>query len=407
MIMKPRPKISTLIQNIIVLVVILTILLIYTMLCYKSNTERQGDMDVTVKLSRHHNTSVINAGYRNGSMVDLHGKQRDVFGAPVHAYRTYHSSEWEKMWLENIHVWQHGGICEALRAQSKQISVFMNGTCCARTDTAWCLVDDSVHQFWYNTIDGRIHIKKPRDIRNVSAVMRTFPDNKKIWSWFEVEDINTGEISYEYIEPLVSHLRHPLANCLFVDNDNLFLIDRSYILPKFDGSRRSFLFDAGASSWNTGSGGPSLSYFTTVWKRYGVHWDHIFAWEGSTYNSTFYKTVPSEWVSKTTYHQQLISTSPATTPFLPAIIALKTRPSDYVVFKLDIDSKSVESVITDYMIKWDKLNLIDEFVWEHHVDNYLMAPSWGDTQDMTKSIADSYSYFLILRQKGVRAHSWV
>jgi len=387
---KPQKKIAAFYLSVVGSIVILTTALIYITLCRNFDAERQEDTNSSTKLSKSY------------QMSDLNSKQGEVF-----TYRTYHSSEWEELWLANIHTWQHNGICEALRGQREQISIFMNGTCCAHTDTGWCLVDDSVHQFWYNTIDGRVQIEKPPDIHSISEVSRIFPDNKKIWSWFEVENRSTGQITYEYIEPLVSHLRHPLARCFFVDQENLFLVDRSYILPEFDRSRRSFLFDAGASSWNTGSGGPSLSYFSTVWKRYGVQWDHIFAWEGSTPKSTFYKTAPTEWVSKTTYYQEWISTSPDTVPFLPAIIASNTLSDDYVVFKIDIDSKQVESAIVDYIIKWDKLSLIDEFLWEHHVDNYLMAPYWGNTQDMTKSIADSYSYFLMLRQRGVRAHSWV
>jgi len=67
----------------------------------------------------------------------------------------------------------------------------------------------------------------------------------------------------------------------------------------------------------------------------------------------------------------------------------------------------VDTAIVDYMLAWHNLNLIDEFVWEHHVDNYLMAHHWRSSQDMNKSIADSYSYFLKLRHKGVRAHSWI
>ena len=388
--MKPKRKMTTFYQSVFWLIVIFTIVSIYNTVSRIFDEKHQEDTNYTTNLSK---------GYK---MSDLHENQEHAFTS-----RTYHSSEWEELWLANINTWQHEGICEALQGQREQINTFMNGTCSARTDTAWCLVDDSVHQFWYNTIDGRVQIQKPNSIHSISAVARVFPDNKKIWSWFQVENMSTRQITYEYIEPLVSHLRHPLARCFFVDQDNLFLVDRSYILPQFDGSRRSFLFDAGASSWNSGSGGPSLSYFTTVWKRYGVQWDHIFAWEGSTPKSTFYKTVPVEWVPKTTYYQQWISTSPDTSPFLPAIIAAKTLPDDYVVFKLDIDSKQVESAMANYIIKWDKLGLIDEFLWEHHVDNYLMAPYWGDTQDMTKSIADSYTYFLMLRQRGVRAHSWV
>ena len=65
--------------------------------------------------------------------------------------------------------------------------------------------------------------------------------------------------------------------------------------------------------------------------------------------------------------------------------------------------------IVDYMMTWSNLELIDEFLWEQHVDNYLMAPEWGDFQDKTKTIADSYDYFSRLRRRGhgVRAHSGV
>ena len=88
---------------------------------------------------------------------------------------------------------------------------------------------------------------------------------------------------------------------------------------------------------------------------------------------------------------------------------LKAKTSDYVLFKLDIDSKEVEAAIVDYLLSDtnDDLDYIDEFLWEHHVDNYLMSTSWLQTMDMSKSIADSYEYFLRLRQRGVRAYSWV
>jgi len=321
--------------------------------------------------------------------------------------RTYHSSDWELLWLENVHLWQERGICEALQQQKEQLRLFMNSTCCAHTDTHWCLIDDSVHRFWYNTLSTEIQAEKPSGISYVSPTQPISPDNKKIWSWFEITNTNTGSISYEFIEPLVSHLRHPLAKCTFAEKHDLLIVDRSYILPAFDKSSTSLLFDAGASSWNAGAGGPSLSYFASAWNRYGVHWDRIEAWEGTTSVSDFYQTVPAEWKSKTTYHHEWISTNPHQTPFIPSIIELKTQQDDYVVFKLDIDSKHVETAIVEYMLAWEHLYLVDEFVWEHHVDNYLMAPDWKSSQDMNKSISDSYSYFLNLRRKGVRAHSWV
>lgn len=226
------------------------------------------------------------------------------------------------------------------------------------------------------------------------------PKDDSLWSYFEFPDGKR-----EYIEPLVSHLRHPLARCLFGDT---FLVDRSYVLPGNPGSSKTLLFDAGASHWSQGAGGPSLSYFTTVWKRYGFNWARIEAWEGGTTVAKFKITVPLEWRSKIHFHQEWISTSPAKQPFVPDVIQDIASKEDYAVFKLDIDSKAVETAIVDYLLAHpEALEYIDEFVWEQHVDNYIMAPNWKKTQDMTKSIADSYEYFLKLRKLGVRAHSWV
>mmetsp|Transcript_81006 Transcript_81006/g.131255 ORF Transcript_81006/g.131255 Transcript_81006/m.131255 type:complete len:409 (-) Transcript_81006:1172-2398(-) len=319
----------------------------------------------------------------------------------------YHSSDWEKLWLTNIRTWQNHGICQALAAQKEQVRHFMNDTCSARSDTSWCLIDDSIQKFWYNTLDGRIQVTKPFEVRHVSEIQGMVPKNTKIWSWFERTDMQSGTVNYDFIEPLVGHLRHPLARCASTEGD-LLLVDRSYVLPGItDSKQKSFLFDAGASAWNKGAGGPSLSYFANVWKRYGFNWGHIEAWEGTTPSASFYDSVPTQWRNFTTYHQEWISTSPLKSPFLPSVIKAKTLLADYVVFKLDIDSKSVESAIVDYMLRWKYLDLIDEFLWEHHVDNYLMEPYWGSSQDMSKSIADSYEYFLELRVRGVRSHSWV
>jgi len=333
-------------------------------------------------------------------------------GAGINSQRhvtTYHSSEWETMWLENIRKWQKTGICKALGLQRGYVRAFMNDTCSARTDTPWCLIDDSVHALWYHTLDGRVQKLQPGEIRRVSGIQPISPSDAKIWSWFEHRDTITGEVKYEYIEPLVSHLRHPLARC--GPYGEIFLIDRSYVLPGALGTaKKSFLFDVGASSWNDdirSYGGPSLSYFAEAWRRYGFVWDRMEAWGTSTTRVEFDATVPPEWKSKTEYHHQKVSATPDQHPFIPSVIEGKMMEEDYVVFKLDIDSKEVETPIVEFLLTWNNLGLLDEFVWEHHVNNYLMAPHWRDTQDMSKSIADSYQYFLKLRQRGVRAHSWV
>ena len=313
---------------------------------------------------------------------------------------SYHSSRWEQLWLDNIERWQHHKICEALSEQTKQLRIFMKDTCSASTNTDWCLIDDSVHRVWYNTKNGQVSLQKPSSVTTISPLKKITPKDDSIWSYFELPDGTR-----EYIEPLVSHLRHPLARCSFGDT---FLTDRSYVLPGNPGRSKTFLFDAGASHWSQGAGGPSLSYFASVWKRYGFNWAHIEGWEGGTTMTKFYATVPQEWRSRTHFHQKWISTSPNKQPFVPDIIRSVASKEDYVVFKLDIDSKSVETSIVEYMLSHpDAISYIDEFVWEHHVNNYLMTANWGNTQDMSKTIADSYQYFIKLRKQGIRAHSWV
>ena len=322
--------------------------------------------------------------------------------------KVYHSSKWEQLWLDNIDAWQKHGICEELEQQKEQIKAFMKDTCSASTNTDWCLIDDSVHKVWYNIKDGQVSTRKPFNFftwkpfpfTTISPLHKMSPKDDLIWSYFVNPDGTR-----EYIEPLVSHLRHPLARCMFGD---IFLTDRSYILPGNPGSSKTYLFDAGASRWGNGAGGPSLSYFASVWKRYGFDWSHIEGWEGSTTVTKFMASVPQEWRSRTHFHPEWISTSPDKQPFVPDVIRSTVSTKDYVVFKLDIDSKSVETAIVDHLLSHpNDLKYIDEFIWEHHVDNYIMAPIWNNTQDMSKSIGDSYEYFLKLRKRGVRAHSWV
>ena len=79
------------------------------------------------------------------------------------------------------------------------------------------------------------------------------------------------------------------------------------------------------------------------------------------------------------------------------------------MFKLDIDSKKIESDIVYYLLHHaeEELEWIDEFLWEHHVSNYVMARHWKKTMDTMMDISESYEFFLRLRQLGIRAHSWV
>ena len=235
--------------------------------------------------------------------------------------------------------------------------------------------------------------------------------NQHIVSHFIFLDESTGKRYTEYIEPLVSHLRFPLAGCIADPNALVF---RGYIIPPtlsiLDKGMKKLYFDAGASSWNEGAGGPSLSYFYKMWLRHGIDFDEIHAFEMTTTVSDFEASLPSFIKNRTFYKQCTVSSTPKDHshdhPFIPLRIDEIAPPNSYVFFKLDIDSPSVENGQIEFILN-DLNSGIHELAYEHHISgNKIMRPYWG-TLDTNVSLLESYELFLRLREKGIRAHSWV
>ena len=127
-------------------------------------------------------------------------------------FKRYISSDWEKLWLENIGEWQNGTICDALKGQKAQLAKFMETTCSALTNTSWCLLDDSIASLWYNMETREVRKDKPSGVGEVKPVRAIIPDDPSIFSRFEYIE-EDGSVTTQYIEPLVSHLRHPMAGC--------------------------------------------------------------------------------------------------------------------------------------------------------------------------------------------------
>ena len=91
--------------------------------------------------------------------------------------------------------------------------------------------------------------------------------------------------------------------------------------------------------------------------------------------------------------------------------ALKSLGSvdDFIVVKVDIDTPSIEEPLIAQILDDEGLSeLIDELYFEHHV---LLSPmrKWWATglNDTGCAVQDSYALFHALRQRGIRAHSWV
>lgn len=341
---------------------------------------------------------------------------------------SYTSSTWEQLWLDNVDQWaQNQSICSVLMEdQISYVHDFMNLSCTNRYDETpaylgakWCKIDDAWAPIWYDTATrGKtpmLLFRKPinltTDVPTLHPV-RPSSMNEHVMSKFVFEDETTGEQYVEYIEPLVAALRHPLTHCFRFPTR--FSLSRSYLVPppQINTAANKLYFDAGASSWGIGPGGPSLHYFWQVWKRHGIDFDHVYAYEMTTTEKEFYETVPDHDTRKKVHYKQCaVSSDPdidtEEQPFLPKLIKrVASSKDDYVLFKLDIDSPEVEARNIDFILQDDD-NVIDELAWEHHVDgNYLMLGQWGNiTTHM--SLLESYQYFLKLRQKGIRAHSWV
>jgi len=290
----------------------------------------------------------------------------------------------------------------------------------------WCIIDDEfVPLFYNNAVRDSYEISWTKDIVPADAVLNTTKvpvvpteDNEHIVSKFIFKDETTGETYSEYIEPLVSHLRFPLAHCIDgLPDDPVYkfhpVMFRGWIIPPPPDMRREkkLYFDAGASDWMHGAGGPSLDYFVKIWGRSGHAFDGIYAFEMETPEKKFIKTVPDEFLSITEYKQCAVSSKAEDHsdehPFLPLLIKETAKPNDYVLFKLDIDSPGVENGNIEYILNNQEIR-IDELVWEHHISgNYLME-EWGDSNELDQmSLRQSYDFFLRMRQKGIRAHSWV
>jgi hypothetical protein len=89
------------------------------------------------------------------------------------------------------------------------------------------------------------------------------------------------------------------------------------------------------------------------------------------------------------------------------LISQLCKPEDFVVFKLDIDSKFEINLVRQLLESPKLMNLIDEFYYEHHVRNHVMRMhGLGKNSDDKYSLAAWYDMATAARSKGFRMHFW-
>ena len=180
-------------------------------------------------------------------------------------------------------------------------------------------------------------------------------------------------------------------------------------------SCQNIYVDLGASTWNTGAGGPSQSWFYITYRRNGLELDRLLLWEARpTPAEEIFSGLPNHLWHKYQYFNWPASSNSSDPSSPVSIIKQISQPGDFVVPKLDIDTPEVEMVILRELLSDPELlELVDEFFFEYHVLFVPMNKDWFGSEKpshplpTTDTLADAYNLFYSLSKKGVRAHSWV
>lgn len=122
--------------------------------------------------------------------------------------------------------------------------------------------------------------------------------------------------------------------------------------------------------------------------------------------------MPPEIMRKTSWYN-IAASSEKENPNNPWTFVLEiAKAEDFVAVKIDIDTPEIEIELVSQLLEDPVLlNLVDELYFEHHVHGSPMQyQGWGDLRNQNVShpgVEDSYKIFKTLRERGVRAHSWV
>jgi len=308
----------------------------------------------------------------------------------------YVSSTWESIWIKNIAKWKSDESgwptgCMQLKKTKEYVDFFEK------------YVSDP-HKY----------------LANFNSVYSELPSNnmlQQVFSHHRVYDSCSKQERLIYIEPLVSFLRHPGAVCFSTNQqDKSYLMIPSssdIVLKGFKKGFKKIFFDVGASIYNAGAGGDSQKWFVDNFRSKGIEFDHIYGWEANPTNpSEHWNTVPPDIKRKSSWFNVPASSEKGHPDNPWTFVREIAKSNDFVVVKIDIDTPLVEVELVKQLLEDPVLlRLVDEFYFEHHVHGSPMQfLGWGDLRGQKVSypgLEDSYKIFQKLREKGVRAHSWV
>lgn len=240
--------------------------------------------------------------------------------------------------------------------------------------------------------------------------------------------------SNEWIEPITVHGRHPfsVSGCGNVDVNDLFLkrmnysgaidiMSVDYILTQSatsfkkginsgqvtDNHVKKFLLDAGTSTFQS-----SLTWLTCAYSQRRIYVDSIHAWEMTLLEpASFWKEVPPSLNYLYHFYNVPISANSTDKESPLRIIKALANTDDFVAFKLDIDTPSIEIPIALEIASNPKIaKLIDEFFFELHFQCELIKGCWGNVPDYVAGLRlDRYNAMNLFRKYrylGIRSHVW-
>eukprot|EP01039_Chlorochromonas_danica_P000253 gene253-272_t len=242
----------------------------------------------------------------------------------------------------------------------------------------------------------------------------------------------------EFIEPITVHARHPISFFQFNKDAKealasnpmqpalpAFFIDTDYVLLK-DGhslelenshvhtnalNPKRYFFDAGTNLFSSG-----MAWFICGYQQKGIVFDEIYGWEYAIiYPPAFWKDVPSKLAPAYHFYNVPVQAEKQAPHSVTRFIQQIARKEDFVSFKLDIDTPSVEVPIALRILREKGLlDLIDEYFFELHFDCEFLSHDggvWGappppEIDGLRMNRLGALKYFQELRNDGLRAHIW-
>lgn len=139
---------------------------------------------------------------------------------------------------------------------------------------------------------------------------------------------------------------------------------------------RYYLLDAGTSRFDS-----SLWYFLCAYDIRRFDFDRIFGWEYTIQQPReFWEHVPKLYTSRYHFYNYPVASDPDSSHSPSRVIKEIANPGDFIAFKLDIDTSSIEIPIAMSVASDPELRkLVSEFFFEFHFLCPILRHAWGST----------------------------